>query len=196
MQQSLTSLLDSTILSLLMRIWGNNMLLLQLPLDMYKRLPMDIKIVLHPCSSHDEYDVFHWLYYCFYQRHLWGGTSCHYWWGPTLCKPSWFLHSSWQMSLCCSRSWINIEHIITSDGIKPQPKKVSAILNIYCQSMPKQFCQFIDLVNYYHDRIHHLSHLLAPMMSHEPKIKNILIGMIYLGEISKHSSLSLPKTVF
>jgi hypothetical protein len=52
---------------------------------------------------------------------------------------------------------------LTTSGIKPQTKKVEAILNIGRPRTVKQLRQFIGLVNYYRDMWKRRSHLLAPL---------------------------------
>jgi hypothetical protein len=64
-------------------------------------------------------------------------------------------------------------HIITPEGVKPQPKKVAAILNIASPKTPKQLRQFVGMINYYRDHIHRRSHLLAPMTSQTKNKKHL-----------------------
>ncbi len=64
-------------------------------------------------------------------------------------------------------------HIITPDGVKPQSKKVDAILHLAPPSNPKQLCQFIGMVNYYCDHIKMCSHTLTPLTAQTKQKKHI-----------------------
>ena len=65
-------------------------------------------------------------------------------------------------------------HIITTDGIKPQPKKIDAILRLQAPSTPKQLRSFIGMVNYYRDFIRKRSHRLAPLTAQTKQKKKIV----------------------
>ena len=54
-------------------------------------------------------------------------------------------------------------HIIQRDGVKPQPKKVEAVLKLKSPSTPKQLRSFIGMVNYYRDFVRHRAHILTPL---------------------------------
>ena len=63
-------------------------------------------------------------------------------------------------------AWDEIKHlgfILTKDGIKPQPKKIKAILAMEAPKMKKMLCQFIGMANHCHFMWHGCSHLLAPL---------------------------------
>jgi Reverse transcriptase (RNA-dependent DNA polymerase). len=64
-------------------------------------------------------------------------------------------------------------HIITPQGIEPQPQKVSSILQIASPKTPKQLRQFIGMVNYYRDHIPCRSHLLAPLTAQTKHKKHL-----------------------
>jgi Reverse transcriptase (RNA-dependent DNA polymerase)./Integrase core domain. len=64
-------------------------------------------------------------------------------------------------------------HIITPQGIEPQPQKVAAILQIASPKTPKQLRQFIGMVNYYRDHIPRRSHLLAPLTAQTKNKKQL-----------------------
>jgi hypothetical protein len=42
-------------------------------------------------------------------------------------------------------------YILTRDGIKPQPKKIEAILAIKLPTKVKELCRFLGMVQYYRD---------------------------------------------
>ena len=54
-------------------------------------------------------------------------------------------------------------YILTRDRIKPQPKKVSAILVLKEPTSAKQLCRFLSMVQYYCDIWENRSHLIAPL---------------------------------
>ena len=54
-------------------------------------------------------------------------------------------------------------YILTTEGIKPQPQKVEAILNINQPKTVKELRGFIGLVNFYRDLFRGRAHYLAPM---------------------------------
>ena len=66
-------------------------------------------------------------------------------------------------------------HIITTEGMKPQSKKIDAILRLQAPRTPKQLCSFIGMVNYYRDFIHQRSHNLAPLTAQTKQRR--LLGM-------------------
>ena len=68
-------------------------------------------------------------------------------------------------------------HIITTDGIKPQAKKINAILKLQAPSTPKQLRSFIGMVNYYRDFIRQRSHILTPLTAQTKyKKKNHMVS--------------------
>ena len=61
-------------------------------------------------------------------------------------------------------------HIITSDGIKPVPSKVEAIVKVPKPVNVQELRSFLGLINYYGKFIPNLSTLLHPL--------NALVGMV------------------
>ena len=64
-------------------------------------------------------------------------------------------------------------HIITTEGVKPQPKKIDAVLRILPPTTPKQLRSFIGMVNYYRDHVRMRSHILAPLTAQTKNKKKI-----------------------
>jgi hypothetical protein len=59
-----------------------------------------------------------------------------------------------------------IEYLVyklTRDGIKPQPKKVQAILKLNLPNNMKEFRHFLEMVKYYPDMWEKCSEMLAPL---------------------------------
>ena len=54
-------------------------------------------------------------------------------------------------------------YIVTREGIKSQPKKVEAILNIKPPSSHKQLKSLLGMVQYYRDMWPKRIHILAPL---------------------------------
>jgi hypothetical protein len=54
--------------------------------------------------------------------------------------------------------------VLTRDGIKPQHKKVQAILNVAPPKNVKQVRSFLGMINHYKALIHRRSHYLAPLV--------------------------------
>jgi hypothetical protein len=52
---------------------------------------------------------------------------------------------------------------ITRDGIKPQPKKVEAILKLIPPNTKRQLIYFLVIINYYRDMWQKRSHMFAPL---------------------------------
>ena len=54
-------------------------------------------------------------------------------------------------------------YLLTSEGIRPQPKKVEAMDRMKPPTSVKQVKQFIGMVNFYRDLWPKRSHILAPL---------------------------------
>ena len=54
-------------------------------------------------------------------------------------------------------------YILTREGIKPQPEKVSAIKALKEPTSVKELCKFLGMVQYYRDLWEKRSHLIAPL---------------------------------
>ena len=54
-------------------------------------------------------------------------------------------------------------YLLTREGIKPQPEKVSAILAILLPENVKELCSFLGVVQYYRDIWRRRSHLVSPL---------------------------------
>ena len=54
-------------------------------------------------------------------------------------------------------------YVLTQEGIKPQPEKVSAILAIRPPTTVKELRKFLGMVQYYRDLWEKRSHVLAPL---------------------------------
>ena len=61
------------------------------------------------------------------------------------------------------RSCEYLGHIIDTEGVRPQPKKVDAILRLDRPRTPKQLRSFIGMVNYYRDFVQQRAHILEPL---------------------------------
>ena len=59
-------------------------------------------------------------------------------------------------------------YLLTREGIKLQPKKVSAIQNMTKSKTRKQLRAFLGLVNYYRDMTQKRSELIAPLTGLTP----------------------------
>jgi hypothetical protein len=53
--------------------------------------------------------------------------------------------------------------VLTRQGVKPQMKKVEAIVKIATPKTLKHVCSIIGMINYYKDHIPHRSNLLTPL---------------------------------
>ncbi len=63
-------------------------------------------------------------------------------------------------------------YTVTREGIKTQPKKIEAILNIAPPTTRKQLRRFLGMVNYYRDMWQRRSHILTPLTQYaSDKIK-------------------------
>jgi hypothetical protein len=65
----------------------------------------------------------------------------------------------------CEIEMIHLGYILTRTGIKPQPKKVQAILTITLPKQVKDLRRFLDMVQYYRDLWARHSEILAPLTS-------------------------------
>jgi len=54
-------------------------------------------------------------------------------------------------------------YILSRDGIKPQPKKVQAILALTSPQNVEELCRFLGMVQYYQDIWARCSEILAPL---------------------------------
>jgi hypothetical protein len=55
-------------------------------------------------------------------------------------------------------------YVVTRNGLKPQPKKIEAILKIARSSTVKVVRSFLGMVQYYRDIWQKRSHILAPLI--------------------------------
>ncbi len=65
----------------------------------------------------------------------------------------------------CALEIIYLGYVLTRDGIKPQSKKMQAILAIKLPTDVEQFRHFLSMVQYYHEIWVRRSHMLAPLTS-------------------------------
>ncbi len=68
----------------------------------------------------------------------------------------------------CSFCAMEIEYlgyVLTREGIKPQPKKVEAILMLTPQQNVKQLCRFLGMVQYYRDLWERQNKRLSPSLT-------------------------------
>ncbi len=66
-------------------------------------------------------------------------------------------------SLFCTHEIEYVGYILTREGIKPQPKKVQAILALNPHNNVKEFRHFLGMVQYYRDMWARHSEMLAPL---------------------------------
>ncbi len=66
-------------------------------------------------------------------------------------------------SLFCSHEIEYLGYVLTRDGIKPQPKKVQAILALNLPKNEKKLRHFLGMVQYYRDMWARHSEMLAPL---------------------------------
>ncbi len=66
-------------------------------------------------------------------------------------------------SVFCAQETEYLGYILTRDGIKPQPKKVQAILALNPPNNVKELCWFLGMVQYYRDMWQKRSEMLAPL---------------------------------
>ena len=65
--------------------------------------------------------------------------------------------------LFCQPEIEYLGYIITKEGIKPQPKKVQAILDMQCPSTKTEVRHFLGMVQYYRDLWPRRSEICAPL---------------------------------
>ena len=63
----------------------------------------------------------------------------------------------------CATETEYLGYVLTREGIKPQPKKVEAILALTLPDNVKQLRRFLDMVQYYRDLLARQSEMLAPL---------------------------------
>jgi hypothetical protein len=66
-------------------------------------------------------------------------------------------------SLCATETEC-LGYVLTREGIKPQPKKVQAILALTLTQNVKQLCRFLGMVQYYRDLWARRSEMLSPLI--------------------------------
>ncbi len=66
-------------------------------------------------------------------------------------------------SLFCAHGIEYLGYILTREGIKPQPKKVQAILTLNPPNNIKELRHFLRMVQYYRDMWARQSEMLAPL---------------------------------
>jgi hypothetical protein len=66
-------------------------------------------------------------------------------------------------SLFCAHEIEYLSYILTREGIKPQPKKVQAILALNPPNIDKDLRHFLGMVHYYRDMWARRSEMLAPL---------------------------------
>jgi hypothetical protein len=66
-------------------------------------------------------------------------------------------------SVFCAQETEYLGYILTRGGIKPQPKKVQAILMLNPPNIVKELQQFLGMVQYYKDMWQKHSEMLAPL---------------------------------
>lgn len=69
----------------------------------------------------------------------------------------------------CKRETQFLGHIVTQDGVKPNPSKVECVVNFPIPKTPKQIKQFLGLTGYYRKFIKDYSHLTKPMTKYLKK---------------------------
>ena len=91
--------------------------------------------------------------------------------------------------------------LLTSDGIKPQPKKIEAMTRIKPPTNSKQLKRFLGMVNFYQDIWPRRSHVLAPLakLSSKTGKLNWIWGQIQQrafaeakAMLCKHAMLAYP----
>jgi hypothetical protein len=68
-------------------------------------------------------------------------------------------------SLFCAHEIEYLGYILTREGIKPQPKKVQAILMLNLLNNIKELRHFLGMVQYYRDMWARRSEMLAPLIN-------------------------------
>jgi hypothetical protein len=67
-------------------------------------------------------------------------------------------------SLFCAHEIEYLGHILTKEGIKPQPKKVQAILTLNPPNNVKELRHFLGIQQYYQNMWARRSEMLAPLI--------------------------------
>lgn len=80
-------------------------------------------------------------------------------------------------------------HIISKDGIKPNPDKISAIQKYPLPTTPKEIKQFLGLVGYYRKFIPDFAHVTKPLTQCLKKGKKIVINAEYTSCFEKCKQL-------
>lgn len=76
----------------------------------------------------------------------------------------------------CKRETEFLGHIVTQNGVKPNPAKVECVINFPIPKTPKQIKQFLGLTGYYRKFIKDYSNLAKPMTRFLKKDANLDIG--------------------
>ncbi len=66
-------------------------------------------------------------------------------------------------SVFCAQETVYLRYILTRGGIKPQPKKVQAILALNPSNNVNELQRFPGMVQYYRDMWQKISEMLAPL---------------------------------
>ncbi len=89
------------------------------------------------------------------------------WWSPRQQVFIWFHDAGLKInaikSVFCVQETEYLGYILTRGGIKPQPKKVQAILALNPPNNVKELWQFLGMVQYYWDMWQKRSEILAPV---------------------------------
>jgi hypothetical protein len=68
-----------------------------------------------------------------------------------------------QLSSFCAHEIEYLSYILTREGIKPQPKKVQAMIALDLPNNTKELRHFLRMVQYYRDMWASHSEMLAPL---------------------------------
>lgn len=80
-------------------------------------------------------------------------------------------------------------HVITKDGIKPNPDKIIAIQNYPIPTTPKEIKQFLGLVGYYRKFIPDFARITKPLTQCLKKGRKVVINSDYTESFEKCKSL-------